>query len=387
MPATADRRNPWSLPSAPARVEAMRLLVQKLRRLVAAGRFEPAFELGERIMATRPPAEIVEAVMYPVDQGLITLPDSAFYSLLQAADRRSRAGRWEAWYILLTTVLLDRLRWTSEAVRESEKFLGLPRRYGWMRWHRGLMLLNNSWDCAKAAAEFQAVLDGAPQVWKARALLAEIALCQGDRAGAFRAMDDIVRTVPMEMDRASVLAWRGEMRLWMGEYRQALRDLDAAVAGRSPLALCWRGAANLNLGNYPAAMQDLDAQLRSHPEDQEALVWRGEAKRRAGRWREALADLDAACRIGNTPLWAYLNRALVRAQLKDLPGMRSDFLMIPERVRSYFSWKMGKDVKPDSPPGTITAQLLAILKAARGVRRNDQYLFSLWLKPPVKKRP
>jgi tetratricopeptide (TPR) repeat protein len=353
-----------------------------MRGLVAAGKFEPAFALGDRIMATRPPAEVVEAIMYPVDRGLATFPDSGLYDLLQAALRRSGRGRFRPWFILLTTVLLDRLRWSSEALRESEKLMSLPRRYGWMRWHRGLMLLNNHWDKAAAAAEFQAVLESAPQVWKAHALLAELALARGERRRALRTMDELLLTVP-ESDRTSVLGWRGEMRLWIGEYREALPDLDLAVARQSPLAQCWRGAANVKLGNFPEALRDLDSQLRSHPEDQEALVWRGEARRLMGQWREALTDLDAACRFGNSPLWAYINRALTRARLRDVAGLWSDYLLVPEWVRSYFSWKLGADVKPDTPPRIITIQLEAILEAARGIRRNDQYLYSLWLKPLI----
>jgi len=362
------------------RLVALKQLAQKMRGLIHAGRFETAFALGERIMATRPPAEVIEDVMYPVDRGLATFPDSGLYDLLQAALKHSGRGRFRPWYILLTTVLLDRLHWSSEALRESEKFLSLPSRYGWMRWHRGLMLLNNHWDKSAAAAEFQAVLQSMPQVWKARALLAEIALLQDDRAGAFRIMDQLLRNVT-DYDRGSTLAWRGEMRLWAGEYRAAIPDLNEAIRWESPLALCWRGAAHVKLGNFPDALRDLDSQLRSHPEDQEALIWRGEARRLLGRLREALADLDAACRFGNSPLWAYVNRALTRARLRDVLGLRSDYLLVPEWVRSYFSWKLGADVKPDTPPRIITAQLEAMLEAARGIRRNDQYLYSLWLKP------
>ena len=386
MSATAGRTNPWDLPPGSRRLEALKLLVQRLRGLVAAGDFEPAFALGERVMATRPPAEVVEAVMYPVDRGMSTAPDSSFYDLLRASLKRSGRGRFRAWYLLLNTVLLDRLRWSYEALRESEKLASLPRRYGWMRWHRGLMLLNNYWDKDAAAAEFRAVLESSPQVWKARALLAELELSQGGKAGALRTMDRLLREVP-DSDRTSVLGWRGEMRLWIGEYRKALPDLDAAVARRSPLARCWRGAVHLKLGRFTEALEDLDAQLGEHPEDHEALIWRGEARRLMGQPRKALVDLDAACRFGNAPLWAYVNRALARAALGDVRGLWGDYLLLPEWVRSYFSWKLGADVKPDAPPRAVAAQLEAILKAGRGVRRNDQYLTSLWVEPLTSVRP
>lgn len=384
----ATRRGAGGIPADSPRVEA----VQRMRGLVAAGEFDSAFDLGERLMASRPPAEVIEALMYPLDRGFATAPDSGLYDLLQALVRRPTA-RHRPWRILLTTVLLDRLHWSSEALQESERLLGLPRRYSWMRWHRGMMLLNNRWDFAEAATEFQAVLRGAPQYWKARALLAEIALSQGRSREAFAAMGGLYRTVP-EMDRPAILVWRAEMRLWTGAYAAALRDLDAALALAAatraspfPLTLCWRGAALLKLGRLPEALRDLDAQLRLHPEDQEALIWRGEAKRLAGRCREALADLDAACRFGNSPMWAYVNRALVRARLRDHPGMWADYFLVPLRVRSYFSWRAGRDVKPGAPPRAVTAQLEAILDAGRGVRRSEQYLFSMWLKPLARTVP
>ncbi|MBI5240398.1 MAG: hypothetical protein HY926_07985 [Elusimicrobia bacterium] len=386
MSATKRPSSPWDLPPGSRRLEALKLLVQRMRALVAAGQFDPAFAIGERIMATRPPAEVVEAIMYPVDRGMSTAPDSKFYDLLRASLKRSGRGRLRAWYLLLNTVLLDRLRWSYDALRESEKLSGLPRRYGWMRWHRGLMLLNNHWDKDAAAAEFRAVLESSPQVWKARALLAELDLSQGAKARALRTMDRLLREVP-ESDRTSVLGWRGEMRLWIGEYRRALPDLDAAVARRSPLALCWRGAVLLKLKRFREALADLDAQLQEHPEDQEALIWRGEARRLMGRHREALVDLDAACRFGNSPLWAYVNRALTRAALGDGRGLWSDYLLLPEWVRSYYSWKLGADIKPDTPPRALEAQLKAILEAARGIRRNDRYLYSLWIEPVTAARP
>jgi tetratricopeptide (TPR) repeat protein len=385
MNTTAGRPDPWDLPPGSRHGEALKLLVRRLRELVAAGKFDAAFDLGERIMATRPPAEVVEAVMYPVDRGLSTFPDSGLYDLLQAALKRSARGRHPAWYLLLTTVLLDRLRWSAQALRESEKLMALPRRYGWMRWHRGLLLLNNHWEKDSAAAEFRAVLESAPQVWKARALLAELDLAQGARARALRTMDGLLREV-QDPDRPAVLGWRGEMRLWIGEYRKALPDLDAAIERRSPLARCWRGGAYVKLGRFREALADLDAQLQSHPEDQEALVWRGEARRLMGRPREALADFDAACRLGNSPLWAYINRALAREKLGDVRGLWADYLLVPEWVRSYFSWKLGADVGSDTPPRVVAAQLEAVLAAARGIRRNDQYLYSLWIEPPTAPR-
>ncbi|MFI5350115.1 MAG: hypothetical protein ACHQ2Z_11260 [Elusimicrobiota bacterium] len=365
------------------RVKAMELLAGKMRSLVMAGRFERAFDLGERIMAAQPPAEVVESIMYPLDRGLTTAPEARFYALLSALNRRPRPKRFQAWYVLMASVLLDRLHWSHEAIRESEKLIALPRRYGWMRWHRGLMVLNNQWDYSAARADFRAVVDSAPQVWKAKALLAEIDISAGNTARAFLVMTRLLRDVD-DPDRASVRAWRGEMRLRIGQYRRALRDLDWAAARRSPLALCWRGACFVKLERFPEALRDLDAQIRAHPDDYEAKVWRGEARRLMGLKREALEDLDAVCHRGRD-LWAHVNRGLVRASIGDRVGLWADYSSLPDLVRHYFAWKLGKELSPDSPPDAVASQLEAMLRAGRGVRRMNQYLVPLWISSPMKR--
>lgn len=365
-----------------SRVQAMELLAEKMRSLAIAGSFDKAFALGERIMAARPPAEVVEALMYPFDKGLTTLPATHFYDLLSIIKRRPRPRRFQAWYVLMSSVLLDRLRWADETIRESEKLLGLPRRYGWMRWHRGLLILNKHWNYSEARADFRAVLDSAPQIWKAKALLAEIDISQGKTSQAFLAMAQLSRSL-QGADLASARAWRGEMRLWIGQYRRALPDLDWAVQQGSQLALCWRGACFIKLGLFPEALRDLNVQLRAHPDDYEAMVWRGEARRLMGLSREALEDLDAVCRHGSHELWAHVNRGLIRASLGDRAGLWADYSILPDWVRCYFVWKLGKEIRPDSPPSEVTAQLEAILRAARGIRRNNKYLFALWLPSPT----
>lgn len=365
------------------REQAMRSLAGKMRSLVMTGRFDRAFEVGERIMAAHPPAEVVESLIYPIDSGLTTFPETRFYELLAAIHRRPRRKRFHAWYALMTSVLLDRLRWAAEAIQQSEKLLSLPRRYGWMRWHRGLLILNKHWDYSAARADFRAVLDSAPQVWKATALIAEIDLSKGKTSRALRAMTRLARSVD-ESDLASVRAWRGEMHLWIGQYRRALPDLDWAVQRMSPLALCWRGACFVKLGRFSEAIQDLDAQIRDHPDDYEALVWRGEARRLTGSTREALEDLDAVCRYGSHELWAHVNRGLLRASLGDRDGLWADYSSLPDWVRQYFVWKLGREITAGSPPNEIAAQLEAMLEAARGIRRNNQYLYSLWIPPLTK---
>ena len=364
------------------RIRAMGLLAGKMRALAMAGRFDRAFEVGELVMAAHPSAEVMESLMYPLDTGLTTFPETRFYELLSALKRRPNSRRFQAWNVLMASVLLDRLRWSREAIRESEKMLVFPRRYAWMRWHRGLMVLDNHWDYSVARADFHAVLDSAPQVWKATALLAEIDISEGKTSRAFLAMTQLSRSV-VGPDLIAVRTWRAEMRLWIGQYRVALPDLDWAVRQGSPLARCWRGACFVKLGRLAEALLDLDEQLRVHPDDYEARVWRGEARRLIGLRHAAIEDLDAVLRHSND-LWAHVNRGLTRASLGDRAGLWDDYASLPDWVRHYFIWKLGKEIGPDSPLDAISAQLEAILKAARGVRRNNQYLYPLWIPSPMK---
>ena len=361
----------------------MGILAKKIRAFAMSGRFERAFGLSARLMAAEPPAEIVESIMYPFDCGLTCAPENILLGLLAELERRPLPKRLEAWRTLTKSVLLDRLHRSNEALRESEKLAALPRHHGWMRWHRGLLLLSR-WDYASARADFRAVLDCAPQIWKATALLAEIDLADGNAEEAFSAMDRLARRVPLP-DLISVRAWRGAMLLWTGQYRRALSDLDWAVERRSPLARCWRGGCLIKLRRFPEALQDLDAQLREHPEDGEARVWRGEARRLTGALNPALEDLDVVLERGND-LWARANRGLARARQGDREGLREDYAAIPAWVRAHFLQKTAATIGPDSAPETIIAQLEEILKGGRGVRRMNHHLFPLWIPTPAAAR-
>lgn len=365
------------------RVHAMEELARRMRGLVMAGEFDRAFLVGERLMAARPTAEVVESLIYPIDTGLTTDPDSRFYEMLEAIKLRQQPRRLRAWYILLRSVILDRLRWSGEAIRVSGELLELPARYGWMRWHRGLMIMNNVWDFTTAKEDFRAVLESAPQVWKAKALIAEIDIAAGATAAALKAMAELEREVAPR-DLPAVRCWRGEMLLWVGRYEEALPDLDWAVANASPLARCWRGGCRVMLGRHEEALADLDEQLRAHPDDREALIWRGEARRLIGRSREALEDLDAICRQDSHDVWARLNRGLAKADLGDRAGAWADYSILPDWVRHYFIWKLSAKITPETPTPELRAHLEKILAAAKGVRRSNQYLFSLWAESPAK---
>lgn len=195
--------------------------------------------------------------------------------------------------------------------------------------------------------------------WSARGRLAEALLCAGDAPAALRLMGRTIGRLKGK-PKAQARTWRGLLRLWLGDYRGALRDLDA----RARYAPCWRGAALLKLGRAREAVAELDRSLRRDPWDREALTWRGEARRLLRQPRLAIRDFDAALRMGSGNFWAQAGRALARRDAGD----RRAF---PAEVRRIFP-------AANSSDAAAVAALEAGLASARGVRRVESYLFPVW---------
>lgn len=241
------------------------------------------------------------------------------------------------------------------------------RRYGWMFHKAGATAL--------AAAEFETAarwlkrsLAGRPADWRARGFLAEARLCLGQTKEAFAEMDRALRQSPPE-DRGDVLAWRGELDLWLGNYRKALAGLAEAEALGARGAYGWRGAALLKLGRRREALARLDATLAMNPLDFEALVWRGEVKRELGRHREALRDLERVPE--SIRLWALINRVLCKSSLGEEKGANADFRSLPPAFLDALRAKTGLEKRDDL--------MKAALSLARGFRR-DEYRQAIWLR-------
>jgi len=190
--------------------------------------------------------------------------------------------------------------------------------------------------------------------WSAHGRLAEALLCAGDAPAALKLMGRTIGRLEGK-PRAQARAWRGLLRLWIGDYRGALSDLDA----RARYAPCWRGAALLKLGRAREAVRELNRSLTRDPWDREALTWRGEARRILGQPRLAIRDFDAALRMGRGNFWAAASRALAQRAAGDRRGF-------PTEVRRIF--------RVANSPDAVEARL----RSARGVRRVESYLFPVW---------
>ncbi len=94
-------------------------------------------------------------------------------------------------------------------------------------------------------------------------------------------------------------AWRGALRLALGEQELGLRDLDRAVCAQPAFAwaFAWRGRALWLAGRSEDGLKDLDEALRRDAATAWVWSWRAEALLGAGRGKDALADAERALEL------------------------------------------------------------------------------------------
>lgn len=359
------------------RLPQQRFYLGRFRAAVDGGRPEAAFEAGERLLDLDPTTAIYEELVRPFDRERSPETERRLYDMLRVVERDGPPAH-APWRTLFRTALLARLGWYEDALRASVELTRLPARYGWMRHPRGMLFLNNLQAHDEARGELEATLQAAPAFWKARGTLAECLLCQGHEQEAFALMAQCVDTLAADgsSEHGEATAWRGELRLWLGQYDAALADCAPGLARGFLYAQIWGGGAHLLLGDHERALGLLDRAVRAAPRDAEAHLWRGEAHERLGRLDLALADYDRAMQLSGTLVWPCVGRALVKARLGDLPAAMADYNALPSRTRGLFEWKTGARV--DRDPEAITGVLSSMRDAARGLRRNEQYLEALW---------
>ncbi|MDD5627753.1 MAG: hypothetical protein PHU21_01720 [Elusimicrobia bacterium] len=314
--------------------------------------------------------------------------DDAFYKgHLRAVAREERLAPGSPWPAFFRAAALLRRNRYADAGARAESLARFPGpRYGWMRYVTGLARLL---DCryAAAAAEFAAALRSRPDDWRARCHLAEALLCLGRRQEAFARFAAAEADAERVGAACEVRAWRGEARLWLGQARAALADLDQAAGAGAKLALCWRGAARLLAGRPAAARADLDAAIVPGSRDAEAFLWRGELNRRAGRPRQALRDLERAARSGSDACeWVLCNRALLRDAAGDRRGLAEEFQRLPPALVAAAAAALARPVPGAADAPAVRSFLKAMLSRARGVRRHEPYLRALWLGPAAAAR-
>lgn len=295
---------------------------------------------------------------------------------LRRVRRAARAPGFEVWFAYLRGVLLLGLGRDAEAM---EEYAAIRRsrspRYSMMH-HAFVMHRLMAGDLKWTIAECRALLRDVPDYWWFHCRMAEAHMADGDIPRGLREFEKAAAASTDVRARRAVTTWHGAALLWAGRYREALEKLDEGAAiGTKIWVNCWRGAAYLLLGERRKALADLDAAIATDPEDLEAHLWRGEAYRVMGRPAEALRDLDRALELDPGYTWAYFDRALARDDAGDAKGMAADFARIPADIIAAL-----RGPKAGAPGrAEMRATLEAGLERARGIRRPEAYLNSIWL--------
>ncbi|MDD5304845.1 MAG: tetratricopeptide repeat protein [Elusimicrobia bacterium] len=298
---------------------------------------------------------------------------------LEFLGKARAGGEFAAWFAYCRGVLLLSLGRNAEAAVEYGRIRRLRSpRYSLLH-HPFVMQRLLAGDFKWTIATCRVLLKNVPEYWWLHCRMAEALMAGGDVAGGLREFERAAAIAGDDRARQAIMTWHGAALLWAGKYRRALAMFDKASGlGTKIWVNCWRGGACLKLGENRKALAELDLAIKTDHQDLEAYLWRGEALRLLGRHAEALNDLDRAIALDANYTWAYFNRALVRGARGDAKGMAADYAMIPRDVVAA----LGGAPKAGAAaltPKEMRAVLESGLKRAKGIRRPEHYLNSIWM--------
>ena len=338
---------------------------ERFQDAMRAGDYEAAFAAAERLAAAGPKASELRGFWNPWQWD--SVPDAASFRRFH----RSRLDAWIAahprspWGYFYRGSLTEGPERVADFERALRAGAGAPR-YRWMALEAGWAHLGRS---ARAVTLLRRAASGRPADWWAHGFLAEALLLARRPREAAASMNRAVARSGRE--RAGARAWRGELRLWLGDYAGALADLRLARRGAPPFARTWEAAALHMLGRSREALAVLDRTLARYPRDAEAYVWRGEVLRVLGRSRAALKDLSRP----PVRFWARVNRALALLALGRRAQAREDLAELSRALPGPGGRALAE---ASGPPGAAERALEGLLARARGYRRDD-YVRSSWL--------
>lgn len=130
-----------------------------------------------------------------------------------------------------------------------------------------------------------------------------------------RALEELDKELRRHPRNPWARAWKGEIRLRMGDPEQAAADLKGALQldRKNAWARAWLGQALGSLGRKREAMSQLDRAIAQDSRCAAAYAWRGRFKAEWGDGRAALGDLAEAARLDPTSAVALESKA--RAEL------------------------------------------------------------------------
>ncbi len=170
-----------------------------------------------------------------------------------------------------------------------------------------------------AAADFEAALSLQPAGVPTLTLVMQIgqAYLQGEApAQAVPALTAAISLTTALEPRI----WLGESHLATGNYTAALHIFSSTVQLATPpelgQVLAGRGRAHFELGNYTEAVADLEEALDYAtlvPEQAAILEWRSASYAALERYREAIIDLTAAYSLTSSPAYLYRRGTVYQA--------------------------------------------------------------------------
>jgi tetratricopeptide (TPR) repeat protein len=140
-------------------------------------------------------------------------------------------------------------------------------------------------------------------------------------------LEDLAEALRLNPQFGEALMVRATVRLEMGDYRQALADVEMRlqVGPTEPLVLLTRGNLRAHLGEPEAAIADFTDFLRQEPETVIALRARALSYASLHRFDEALADLNEALRVEPTRADAWMDRGRIYQNQGCYPPALADY--------------------------------------------------------------
>ncbi len=318
-------------------------LARRFRLAVLAADVPAAEAAGEALLDASRAFRHVEVLCRPFFGGefdFMRLPAGFLDGLFSVLDARVKASPRAPWARFLRLALCALCGATGERdTREADcaALARVPPRYGWMRGLTGQWRLINRRDYAAAERDFRAAAGACePGDWTSWCFLGETLLCRGREKEAFAALAEARRVVPPG-SAADVLAWEGELRLWLGQAAAARATLDKAIRLGAIYAEGWKAGALVLAGRHAEALACADRALARTPHDAESGGWKAEALLRLGRPAEALAETDRViaryARYAGFHLHAV--RGLARRALGDAEGPAEAAREIPAEVLAF----------------------------------------------------
>ena len=340
-------------------------------------KYDLAFETAENIIDAPMHDRVLSRLWNPWGDRASAMPKIFFIDRLNALKRAKIRKKFEHYRVFFRAALLFYNNRREEAIREFKKMPKLsPERYGWMHFPIGWTYLY-SCKFQSALNEFKQSVKSEVSRIPSMGRIGEIYICTGSFAKGFDEFAKALKVAAFE-ETAGLITWKGQMHLFTGDYKTAVKLLGKGAELGDDVAFCWRGAAYARMGRLKQALNDLDKAIKLFPTDLEARVWRAEVLRLSGKYEQSLKDINIVIAADDKYVWAYFNRALIRSAMNDYKGMKEDFEKIDGNIIQFIENKLFAGKKPAS-----MERMLKVLeegcKVAMGNRRNDKYFYPIWM--------